>query len=73
MNTEKNIKGYMGQRYPYSTKWMKNIMVIVQIYGARSVFLLFCDHQDTESESHEMEYGVALPIFTQKNIKGSIG
>ena len=32
--TQKNIKGSMGQLYPYSTKWVKNIVVIIHIYGA---------------------------------------
>ena len=41
-------------------------MSIPHIYGARAVLLLFCDHQDTESESCEIEIGVAGPIFTQK-------
>ena len=40
------------------------------IYGARASFILFWDHQDTESESQEIEIGVAGPISTQKNIKG---
>ena len=26
------------------------ITVILPIYGARAIFLLFCNHQDTESE-----------------------
>ena len=43
------------------------------IYGARASFILFCDHQDTESESQEIEIGVAGPIFTQKKIKRTIG
>ena len=49
-------------------------MLILHIYGARAIFLLFCNHQDTESESREMEIGVAGLIFTNKNdIKGSMG
>ena len=51
INTEKEIKGYMGQRYPYPKIWVKNIMVVIHIYGARVIFVLFYDHQDTESES----------------------
>ena len=58
--------------YTYSIKWVKNIVVILHIYGARDIFLLFCDHQDTESESWEMEIGVTGPLFTHKNIKGSM-
>ena len=38
----------------------------IYIYGARAIFLLFCDHQDTESESHEIEISIYQPIFTQK-------
>ena len=34
-------------------------MAILHIYGARAIFLLFCDHQYTESESREMEIGVS--------------
>ena len=63
----------MGQQYPYSTRWEGNIVVILHIYGALAMFLLFYDHQETESESREMEIGVAGPIFTHKNIKGSTG
>ena len=38
-----------------------------------SHFLLFCNHQDTESDPQEIEICVALTIFNQKYIKGSIG
>ena len=51
INKEKNIKGSMGQQYPYSTKLMENIVVILCIYGGRDVLLLLCDDQDTKSES----------------------
>ena len=39
----------MGKN-PYSIKWVKNIVVIRHIDGARDIFLLFGYHQDTESE-----------------------
>ena len=39
----------MGQQYPYSTRWKKNIVAILHIYGARAIFLVFFDHQETES------------------------
>ena len=39
----------MGQFCIYSTKWEKNV-VIIHIYGARAIFLLFYEDQDTESE-----------------------
>ena len=41
-------------------------MSVIHIYGARAMFLLFCDHQDTESKSQEMEIGASQPILTQK-------
>ena len=59
----------MGQQYPYSTIWEKNIVGIVRIYGARAIFLLFCDHQDTGSKSREIEIGVVGPISTHKIFK----
>ena len=45
----------------------ENIVVFLHIYGDRAIVLLFCDHQDTESKSREMEIGVAGPIFFHKN------
>ena len=47
-------------------------MAIIHIYRARDIFLLFYDNHDTESESCEIEIGVSGPIFTHKNIKGSM-
>ena len=49
--TIKYIKGSMGQPYTYSTRWVKNIVIVIHIYGALTIFLLFCDQQDTGSES----------------------
>ena len=43
------------------------------MYGARSIFLLFCDNQDTKSESRGVEIGVDGLIFTLKNIKVPMG
>ena len=40
----------MRQLYPYSTRWEQNIVAILHIYGARALFVIFCDYQDTESE-----------------------
>ena len=48
--THKNIKGYVGEWYTYSIIWEQNILAIIHIYGARDIFLLFCDNQDTEYE-----------------------
>ena len=38
------------------------------IYGSRDIVLLFCDHQDTESESCEIEISISQPIFTHKKV-----
>ena len=46
----KYTKGYMGQWYSHSTKWDKYTVVIIHIYGARAIILLFNDDQDTEKE-----------------------
>ena len=43
-------------------------MVILHIDGALAIFLLFCDHQDTEYEKQEKGNTVAGPIFTQRKI-----
>ena len=40
----------MGKLYPYSTRWEKNVVVILHIYGDLAISLLFYDHQDTEYE-----------------------
>ena len=48
-------------------------MAIIHIYGASAIFLLFCDNQDTGSDSEEMEIGVSVPILSQKKIKRLFG
>ena len=47
-------------------------MAIIRCYGARAIFLLLNDDQDTESQSQEIKIDVSGPIFTHKNIKASI-
>ena len=47
-------------------------MIIVHHHGARAIFLLFCDHTDTESESREIEVRISQSIFTHKNISKSL-
>ena len=58
----------------YQRLYGKTIYILfvatLHIYGALAIFILFCDRQDTESESLEMEFYGAGPILTQKNIKG---
>ena len=41
----------MGKPYSNSTIWEKTIIIVLHIYGDRSLFLIFLDQQDTESES----------------------
>ena len=62
----------MRQQSQYSTGLEQHIVVIFHISGARAIFLLFCDHQDTESESCEMEISISEPIFTHKNISKAL-
>ena len=45
----------------------REIVVILYIYRSRDILIQFFDNQETESESQEMEIGVAGPIFTHKN------
>ena len=40
----------MGKWYSHSTKWEKGNVVIIHIYGARAIFILFNDDQDNEKE-----------------------
>ena len=61
----------MGQQYTYSTRWKQNIVVVIHIYGVRAIFLLYYNHQDTESESQGIKISIAGPIFTQKNQRPS--
>ena len=63
----------MGQRYTYSKKREKHIVVILHIYGTRAIFLLFRGHQDTEYKWYEIEMSISKPIFTQKNTKVIMG
>ena len=63
----KYIKVSMRQLYQCSTILEKNILIVLHIHGYRSIFLLFCDHQDTESELCEIEMSISQPILTHKN------
>ena len=58
----------MGQQYPYFKRLEQNIVVIIHIYGDRAIFVLFCDQQDTESESYEIEISTSQPIFAHNKI-----
>ena len=56
----------MGQWYTYSKSPEICIALVIQLYGVSAIFLIFYDHQDSESEPQEMEIGVVGPISTQK-------
>ena len=50
-----------------------NIVVVLHIDGALDMFLVYCDHQDTKSESRYVEIGVDGPILSQKKPKSIYG
>ena len=64
--TNWNIKGSVGQLYPYSTTLEKNIVGIIHVYSARSIYLLFYDNPDTKSNSCEMEMSIYQPKRHQR-------
>ena len=55
---------YATNFVPY--KMAENIVAIIHIYGAKAIFLIFSNHQDTEYKSRGMEISVAGLIFTHK-------
>ena len=57
----------------YSKEYDKTKMIVINIYGDLANSLLFCLHQDTKSDSWEMEIGLSGTIWTYKNTKGSMG
>ena len=65
INTEKISKTIWDNNI-HTPQYGWKIVVVIHIHGARAIFLLFCDHQDTESESQGMETGVVGPICTYK-------
>ena len=44
-------------------------MAIIHIDGARAIFLLLRDHQDTKPELCEIDIRISQPIFTHKKYK----
>ena len=49
-------------------------MEIIRFYGARTIFLLFYENQDNESEAWKLEIGEVGPMFTYiYKIKGYMG
>ena len=48
-------------------------MVILHIYGARGIFLLFYDDKDTLSTKCKIKMSISQLMFTHKNIKSLYG
>ena len=63
--TKGNIKGLIGELYPYHEKSEKNCCCDYSYLLSWSHFLLFYDNRDTESGSQEIGIGLSGPIFTQ--------
>ena len=70
----KNFKGYMWQKCPYFTRCEKHTVFVLYFFcWSRAMFLLFCDHQETEYESCEIKMSISQPVFTHNNyIKGYV-
>ena len=52
----------MGEKYCGSSSY----------FDYKYVLMVFCDHQDTEFESHEIELSMSQPIFPRetRNVSG---
>ena len=57
----------MVQQYQYLKRREKNIVEVLYIIESRAVLMVFCDHQDAESESCEKEMSIYQSIFTKGN------
>ena len=49
------------------------MVAVLNIYGSRAIYPLFCAHQITKSDKQEMEISVPWPILTQKIVEHSMG
>ena len=76
IHTCKYIKGFMGQWYPHYFKWEENIVVILHIYGARTILLLFYDDfmmtKILNTSIWKYKNHVSINIHTYKYIKVSM-
>ena len=70
--SHKNIKCYLRQWYTYYTKWEKYNVVMLHIYWARAIFLLFYDDQDILSTYCEIQMSTYQLIFTHTNISKNL-
>ena len=51
----------------------ERIVVVIRIYGDIAIFLLLCDHKDSELQSWELVIGESRSALTQGKIKGYMG
>ena len=51
----------------------ERIVVVIRIYGDIAIFLLLCDHKDSELQSWELVIGESRSVLTQGKIKGYMG
>ena len=70
--TQKKTQRIYHTKYPSSTRQKKKIMVIILIYMARVIFLLFCVRQDTKYEERETNISIDIPIFTKKKVRKAL-
>ena len=52
--THKNTKGSIEQAYQKSTVWVEISVLVLHIYGARTMFLPLFFHHDTDDKQLEM-------------------
>ena len=64
--THKKISKYIWYKDIHTMQDGRKNVAVIHIYGARDIYLLFCDHQDTESESQEIEMSISQQISTHK-------
>ena len=69
MINKKCISAYIDQYPTIKNKPEKIIVVILNISGARAIFLILFVHQDTKYYQQEMYISIDLPIYTHKNPK----
>ena len=56
----------MGQQYPKFSRLEQHIVVVLHIYRSRAIFLLYCEHQQTEFGSRGIYIGVYGKVCTNK-------
>ena len=65
--TRKNISKALREEYIHTLQDGRKILWWFFLFVEIEPFSTFCDHQEIEYESREIEIGVAGPILTQNN------